>query len=127
MKSKKDAYERLIIKVLSLLIAIAIFTTIRYGNLDKRSVILPLDVTLPEHLVALSLVPQEIEVIITGDNNLVYKVDPDKIKASANFSSATDSGVSSVPITLEYDLGFYEDSTIYVRANPDVVRIKFEE
>ena len=126
MKSKKDTYERLIIKVLSLLVAIAIYTTFKFVNLDSRTVSLPLEVIMPDNLVALSLVPEKTDVLISGDDNLIYLVDPDKIKVSADFSTVVEEGVSIVPINLTYDIGLFKDTTIYFRAVPDVIRIKFE-
>ena len=114
-------------KVFSLLIALFIVISIRFLNVNDRIVTLPLDVSLPEGYEALSLVPGTVDVVITGDDSIIYLVDPVHIKAHADFSDVSGEGITRVPITLEYDGDIFAADGLTVSARPSSVRILFEE
>ena len=114
-------------KVFSLLIALFIVISIRFLNVNDRIVTLPLDVSLPEGYEALSLVPGTVDVVITGDDSIIYLVDPVHIKAHADFSDVSGEGITRVPITLEYDGDIFATDGLTVSARPSSVRILFEE
>lgn len=116
-------------RVVCLLLAIVVFVISRYMNMSDRVVRVPLEVTLPvsAEIEAESTVPSYIDVVISGNDNLVYLVDPDSIKASADFSHVSSEGIARVPVILEYYDEAYDSASLVVTAKPDVVRILFRE
>ena len=114
-------------KVFSFMIALFIVIAVRFMNVNDRVVTLPLDVTLPESYEAVSLVPDTVDVIITGSDSIIYLVDPSEISASADFSSVSGSGIARVPVMLEYQENIYTRDGLVVSARPSSVRILFEE
>ena len=114
-------------KVFSFLIALFIVVTVRFLNVNDRVVKLPLNVSLPEEYTAASLVPSTVDVVITGDDNIIYLVDPEQITAYADFSAVSGPGITRVPITLVYDGDIFSDDGLTVSARPSSVRILFEE
>ncbi len=116
-------------RVVSLLLAIMIFGSIRYLNMSSRVVRIPLEVELPvsTSVKAESLVPTYIDVVLSGDDKLIYLVDPDSIKASADFSDVISAGIARVPVILDYSEDLYKETSLVITADPDVVRILFGE
>ena len=114
-------------KVFSFLIALFIVISIRFLNVNDRVVTLPLAVTLPDSYTAVSLVPDTIDVVITGADSVIYLVEPETIKASADFSGVSNAGITRVPVTLEYDGDIFTADGLTVSARPSSVRILFEE
>ncbi len=116
-------------RIISLLLAIMIFGSIKYLNMSSRVVRIPLEVELPEStsIKAESLVPTYIDIVLSGDDKLIYLVDPDSIKASADFSDVISAGIARVPVILDYSEDLYMETSLVITADPDVVRILFEE
>ena len=116
-------------RVLCFLVAIIIFAAINYFNMASRVVRIPLEVDLPssDEVVAESLVPTYIDIVISGDDNLIYLVNPDSITASADFSDVSSAGIVRRAVTLDYDRDVFNSSALTVKASPDVVRILFSE
>jgi len=117
-------------KICSFLIAVFIFYGVEYYNMPGRHVEIPLHVTLPvdSSLVAESRIPDSVEIVISGDDNLVYLIDPSTVKAYADFSDVSEPGIARVPVRLEYNYDIYEESALIVRASyPEVAKIKFKD
>lgn len=116
-------------RVLSLFVAVLIFACVRYFNMGSRVVTIPLSVSLPDPdvVVAESLVPESIDIVISGDDSLIYLVDPDSISASADFSDVDDAGIRRRTVYLVYPKDVFQDTALTVRADPDVVRILFAD
>lgn len=116
-------------KVLAFLSAVLIVISIRFFNVADRVVTIAIDVTLPESssLVPVSLVPDDIEIVITGSENIIYLVDPSGIEAYADFSHVTAPGISRIPVELIYNDDVYTEAGLTVEARPATVRILFEE
>ncbi len=116
-------------KVFSLLAAIIIFLVVQYFQMVDRRVVIPLQVRLPESSVVVpeSLVPQNIEIVISGTDKLVYLVEPDKIVAIADFTDITEVGIARVPVTLLYDQDVFDSAELVVTATKPIVRILFKE
>ena len=76
-------------RILCLFVAIIIFASVRYFNMGSRVVRIPLDVTLPSGggIVPESLVPDSVDIVISGDDNLIYLVDPDGVRTHAAVSA----------------------------------------
>ena len=113
-------------KILSLLLAMFIVLSVRIFNINDRVVILPLEVALPEGLEPESLVPDTVEVAITGPDSIIYLVNPDEIKAYADFSLIDEPGIARVPVMLEYDHDIFTSDGLDISASPSTVRILFE-
>ncbi len=129
MKNKiiSIALQNWIPKIFSFLIALFIVLSVRFMNVNDRVVTLPLDVVLPENYQAVSLVPETIDVVITGPDSIIYLVDPAEIEAKADFSSVSGPGIERVPVMLEYRDDIYTRDGLVVSASPSSVRILFEE
>ena len=113
-------------KILSLAIAVFIVIAVRFLNINDRIVTLPLEVALPEALAPASLVPDTVDVAITGPDSIIYLVNPDEIKAYADFSEVDEPGIARVPEMLEYDHDIFTSDGLAVSASPSTVRILFE-
>lgn len=114
-------------KVFSFMIALFIVIAVRFMNVNDRVVTLPLDVTLPESYEAVSLVPDTVDVIITGSDSIIYLVEPETISAHADFSDVSGPGIARVPVTLDYAGDIFTADGLTVTAKPSSVRILFEE
>ncbi len=116
-------------RMLALVLAFLIFAVVKYLNMTDRVITIPLSVTLPssEVVVPESLVPSKTEIIISGNDELIYLIDATSITAEADFSQVTDSGISRVPVKVSYNKDVFLDVSLSVRANPDSVRILFRE
>lgn len=113
-------------KVFSLMAAVFIVLTIHFVNVNDRTVTLPLEVTLPEGFRAVSLVPSTVDVTITGEDKVIYLVDPAQIKAYADFSGVTASGITRTPVHLVYQENIFQADGLTVTPTPSSVRILFE-
>ncbi len=116
-------------KILSFLLAVFIVMAVRFLNVTDRVVHIPLDVRFAEEsqYTPVSLVPDTIDVVITGDDAVVYLIDPARIKAYADFSNVTSEGIVRAPVTLVYDQDIYTENSLTVQARPSSVRILFEK
>ena len=114
-----------IAKIFSFLIALFIVLAVKVLNVNDRVVTVPLDVDLPEGFVAVSLIPDTIDTVITGPDSIIYLVDPSEISASADFSSVDREGIAMVPVELHYDNDIFTDDGLAVSTRPSSVRILF--
>lgn len=116
-------------KIISFIIALLIFIAVKYMNMASRVITIPLSVTLPDQSVVLpeSLVPSRTDIIISGNDELIYLVDPTDISAHADFSAVSEAGIARVPVTVKYNEDVFLDASLAVRANPDTVRILFKD
>ena len=69
-------------RVLSLVLAFLIFAVVNYLNMTDRVITIPLSVTLPsdEVVVPESLVPSKTEIVISGNDELIYLYQINKIR-----------------------------------------------
>lgn len=116
-------------KILSFLLAIFVVMAVRFLNVTDRIVHIPLEVKLAENpsFIPASLVPDTIDVVITGDDSVIYLIDPSRIKAYADFSDVDSDGIVRVPVILDYDQDIYTENSLTVEAKPSSVRILFEK
>ncbi|MGI6466670.1 MAG: hypothetical protein ACOXZZ_03650 [Sphaerochaetaceae bacterium] len=114
-----------VVKVFSLLLAIAIYIIINYGVVDTREVEIPLNVIMPSEWVAISNVPESVTLIIKSDPQHSMFVDPADFEASADFSQVNQQGVSSAPVILNSDTNF-KNMKLSFSTNPETIRIFFE-
>ena len=112
-------------KILSLVFALLVYTFIQYSTLDTRIVTIPLEVTLPDALVAESLVPSQVQVQIKGDDSIIYLVDPNAIVAAVDFSDVKSEGIAVRSVVLHYDERLFDTAKISFLAYPIQFRILF--
>ncbi|HAF85234.1 MAG TPA: hypothetical protein DCG32_02465 [Sphaerochaeta sp.] len=112
-------------KVISLIFAVFIYLFIQYSTVGARVVTIPLEVNLPSGYVAMSLVPESVEVEIRGNEDIIYLIDPNSIKASINFSFVQREGISSAPVVLSYEENVFESGGVFVSPTPSQYRILF--
>ncbi len=116
-----------IIKVLSFMTAVIIVLAVRFWNVNDRTVTIPLEVRLPEDFIAVSLVPETVDVVISGSDKIIYLVEPSQIKAKADFSGVDDDGIARVRVAVEYNDDIYRTNGLTISVKPEVVRILFEK
>ena len=118
-----------IAKILAFITALFLVLAIRFMNITSRVVHIPIDIVLPEstEFVPISLIPDSIDVVITGDDSIIYLVDPSQIKASADFSSINKGDIVRKAVKLEYDHDIYTQNSLTIQAKPSTIRILFEE
>ena len=112
-------------KIFSFLLAIGVVLVVEFSNISNRVVTIPLDVSLPDNLVAESLVPETVEIVISGSEDVIYLVDPSLVKAYADFSFVNNSGIARVPVVLDFNQDVFRKSSISVKAEPSSVRMHF--
>lgn len=112
-------------KIFSFLLALGVVLVVEFSNISNRVVTIPLDVSLPDNLVAESLVPETVEIVISGSEDVIYLVDPSLVKAYADFSFVNNSGIARVPVVLDFNQDVFRKSSISVKAEPSSVRILF--
>lgn len=113
-------------KVISLVFAICIYLFIQYSTIGARVVTIPLDVQLPSGYEAMSLVPESVEIEIRGNDDVIYLINPNSIKASLDFSFVGSEGIASAPVLLIYKENVFESGGISVAPNPTQYRILFK-
>lgn len=125
MKQTNRMFTNWGIKILSFLVALLTVFAIEFANITSRTVTVPVTVRLPEGMKADSLVPETVDIKISGDENIIYLVDPAGVKAFADFSECTSEGISRVPVLLEYNEDIYSKNQLSVKAVPSSLRILF--
>ncbi len=118
-----------VVKILSFICALALVVSIRFLNATDRTVTIPITVTFDENspYQAVSLIPESVDVVITGNEDVIYLVDPSLITASVDFSDVASAGISRRSVCLEYDRDIFTSNGLSVSSSPLTVRILFEE
>ena len=117
-----------VIKVFSFLAALAIVVAVRFLNVTDRVVTIPVTVYIDgsSDLKPASLVPESIDVVITGDDDIVYLVDPSLITASVDFSDVGEEGIARRVVYLDDDNDIFSSYGLTIKANPATMRILFQ-
>ncbi len=114
-------------KLISFILALCFFFLYLFSNNSSRIVTIPLDVYLPIGYQAESLIPNSVDLEISGNNNIIYLIDPNLIKAKVDFSSIQKEGISTENIELEYDYKIFSKENISLNTKPATVKISFKE
>ena len=101
---------------------------VRFLNVTDRVVTIPVTVYIngSSDLKPASLVPESIDVVITGDDDIVYLVDPSLITASVDFSDVGEEGIARRVVYLDYDNDIFSSYGLTIKANPATMRILFQ-
>lgn len=113
------------VKIICLVLAISVYFLVTFAASSDREILIDLDVILPTGFVAESLVPQTIDLVIEGNEDIIYLVDPSLIKASVDFSKVSKEGIIAAPVILEYEEKVFEKGNITLNTNPTSIRISF--
>ncbi len=118
-----------VIKIMAFMTALFLVMAIRFLNITARTVHIPLEIILDEDsdYIPISLLPETIDIVITGSDSIIYLVDPSQITAVADFSDVDSDGIVRKPVILDYDHDIYTQDGLTVEARPSTVRILFEE
>ena len=118
-----------VVKVFSFLVALGIVVAVRFLNVTDRVVTIPITVKLSASspFEPVSLVPESIDVVITGDDDIVYLVDPSLITASVDFSDVGGEGISRRVVYLDYDNDIFSSYGLTIKSSPATIRILFQE
>ncbi len=114
-------------KLISFILALCFFFLYLFSNNSSRIVTIPLDVYLPIGYQAESLIPNSVDLVINGNNDIIYLIDPNLIKAKVDFSSIEKEGISTENIELEYDSKVFSKENISLNTKPATVKISFKE
>ncbi len=113
------------VKVLCLVCAMGIYLVVQYSSLSTRVLDIPLQFTPPENYVVNSLVPQTIEVRITGPDESIYRILPDRITASVDFSFVAKVGLSTALVMVDYQSVLEEIPGISITTKPASITVDF--
>ena len=115
------------VKVFSFLCALGIVISIRFLNVTDRVVTIPVTVYIDSRseYVPVSLVPESVDVVITGDDDIVYLIDPSLISASVDFSDVAGEGIAKRVVYLDYDYDIFSSYGLTIKASPSTMRILF--
>ncbi|MGD1821308.1 MAG: hypothetical protein ACPKM0_00920 [Pleomorphochaeta sp.] len=113
-------------KLISLILALCVFSFFHYYSHSSRFVTIPLQVVLPSDYEAESLIPTSVEVEIIGDNNIIYLIDPNLIVAVIDFSTVNREGISRTNVKLNYNETVFSQGNIDLVTNPESVKVSFK-
>ena len=103
--SKKSFRARIIsdwpAKVLSLVVAILVFSFYRLNRLEDRYVSVPLAVTVGDEYVPSSSLPRSVRLTLRGESNALVTILEEDLKASVDLSHATGEGAFKAPVVVE--------------------------
>ncbi|HUX40454.1 MAG TPA: CdaR family protein [Rectinemataceae bacterium] len=103
--SKKSLRARIVAdwpaKVLSLAVAILVFTFYRLNRLEDRYVSVPLAVTVGDEFVPSSSLPRSVRLTLRGESNALVTILEEDLKASVDLSRVTGEGVYKAPVLIE--------------------------
>ncbi len=127
-KFSSVVFANWVVKIVSFICALAIVVSIRFLNATDRVVTIPVKVILDESssFQPISLVPDSVDVVITGNDSVIYLVDPSLITATVDFSDVMSDGIARRVVSLEYDRDIFTSNGLSVAASPATVRILFE-
>ncbi len=115
------------IKLACVLLAVLIFFIFLFSSRQGRTVTLPLNVVLPEDFKADSLIPNDVNLIITGSEERIYMVDVSNIKVSVDFSKVDSEGIKYAPVELSFQ-GYdkvINTSLVNFSLEPSNIRVYF--
>lgn len=111
-------------KVISLVMAVLLYLVVTFMTVQQREIDIPLQVVLPTSYIATSTIPENVKVIISGEDRAIHMIDPTSIEASVDFTFVSKEGVSAAPIVLSH-ADYPLTSEITIRVSPEQLRVFF--
>ena len=101
----------------------------KFLNITDRVVTIPITVYInpQSQYEPVSLVPESVDVVISGDDDIVYLVDPSLITASVDFSDVGEEGIARRVVYLDYDNDIFSSYGLTIKSSPATIRILFQE
>lgn len=120
-------------KLLCVLLALIIVTTLFLAQMDTVSVQIPLTIIMPEGYEAQNKMVNSVKLSIKGDKQLIYLIDYRQIQAIADFSVIPEDTLKTnyeanypviVPITLSYPEGLINvKAEVAFSTDPNDIRL----
>lgn len=114
-------------KILSLATALFLFLLIQSVSVSQRSFSVPLDVVVGESYEVQSTIPASVRVTLTGPEEQIYRILPEQISASVDFSDIAAEGTHLRKVGLSVDIENREDGLVTYVANPGEVKLYLAE
>jgi YbbR domain-containing protein len=105
-------------KVLSVVVAIFLFTFHRMGELQERLFSLPLRIDLHSNLTPGSSYPRNVRVSLRGDADSLYLVTEDDFEAYVDFSAYSEPGTYKAPVRIQKKGASAEMETLEISSDP---------
>ncbi|MBL7006175.1 MAG: hypothetical protein ISR78_03715 [Spirochaetia bacterium] len=109
-------------KILSLVTALLIFFLIQMVTASERSFFIPLEVHIPEDYIVENSIPEQIKLIVKGPEKDIYRIIPEQITSSIDFSDADSDGVHTRNVIINTDM--VVGDTDMITYEPDPVSVK---
>ena len=128
-KFSSAVFGNWVVKVFCFIAALAIVVAIRFLNVTDRVMTIPITVYInpQSQYEPVSLVPESVDVVISGDDDIVYLVDPSLITASVDFSDVGEEGIARRVVYLDYDNDIFSSYGLTIKSSPATIRILFQE
>ncbi|AEC02658.1 CdaR family protein [Parasphaerochaeta coccoides] len=114
------------VKLLCLICALGVYVIVQYSLLSNYVIDIPLNYTAPEGYVAASLIPDTIEVSITGPDEDIYRIIPERITASVDFSFVSGGGPATTLVNVDYQSVLKEMPGVSITTHPASVTVDFK-
>ena len=128
--SRKSLRSRLITdwpaKVLSLVVAVLVFSFYRLNRLEERYVSVPLSVTVGDDFVPSSPIPRSIRLTLRGESNSLVTVLEEDLRASIDLSHATGEGLFKAPVVVERRGSALGVDPLEIAADPPEIAVPLE-
>jgi YbbR domain-containing protein len=113
-------------KATSLVFAILLFVFHRMGNLQERFFTVPLQININNNLAPGSDFPQNIRVIIRGDENSIYHVTENDIEAFLDLTQCNEPGIYKVPVQINKRGAFLETESLQIILEPAEIAMELD-
>ena len=88
-------------KIFSLVAAILIFLVIQVSIASERSFYIPLEVVIPQQYQVETSFPSQVKVTVSGPEDEIFRIIPEQISGSADFSDVSTEGVHARAVVLD--------------------------
>lgn len=117
------------VKILCFLVALFVYFMLVYSVQASRSVVLPVEVALPEGYTAESTVPDSVELVMMGTEDRIYMIDVSKISLSVDFSTVNHEGISYATVNIDSSglERFLDTSGVSIYTKPSQLKVYFSK
>ncbi|MDA8410169.1 MAG: CdaR family protein [Treponema sp.] len=128
--SKKPLRSRIIAdwpaKVLSLVVAILVFSFYRLNRLEDRYISVPLSVTVGDDYAPSSGFPKTVRLTLRGESNALITILEEDLRASVDLSHATGEGLFKAPVLVERRGSALGVDPLEITADPPEIAVDLE-
>lgn len=111
------------VKILSLATALFLFLLIQSVSVSERNFSIPLEVVVGESYEVQSTIPASVRVTLTGPEEQIYRIIPEQISASVDFSDIDAEGTHLRKVGLFVAVENREDGLVTYVSNPEEVKL----